>query len=452
MDEKVLLQDLARLLSAEKSIDKKASMEFAQLFYETILRGIQRDKYVKIKGLGTFKQVEVESRESMNIHTGERFLIDGHVKISFTPDQALKDAVNKPFSHFETVELSDEVSDSDLKEIDDQFILTEEEILEELPVEVEAEPDPKEDIVEPVELAVEPVAQEAESTVQEIALIAQNAEPTVQEVAPVAQNAESVEVIETPRPVEEEEKINLEEEVEPVVAPEPIPFQEPTVEEFVATHEQKSEEPVLVKLVDPVTINQKVEISNDMKGQDTRDSKKHSKYYTLLVVALVLIALGIGYFMGSLNARSMKPTEIVTYVHDTIVVEKPVPVPDTIRTDTVPVVKKDLTTPPVNKPAAGESLAAKKPAEKPQKAEQKPQPTTSNHDKYPQVPGGAYWIVGTAQTYTLRPGETIRLIAERFFGSRQMAPYIIKYNGVTDPDHVAVGTVLNVPKLEPKRK
>lgn len=434
MEEKVLLQDLAKLLSAEKSIDKKAAMDFTQIFFDMILRGIQRDKYVKIKGLGTFKQVEVESRESMNIHTGERFLIDGHVKISFTPDQALKDAVNKPFAHFETVELSDEVSDLELKEIDEQFSNVEDEVEEEVKNEL---PAPQ---VELDPITVNPAFEDPilEALVPTVELTSEEATP---EVVTGQNPIEEVSVQETvlePQPAAEESMPAVEEISEPII-------QEPT-----AGPEHKSEEPVLVKLVDPVTINQKVEISNDRKEEG--HSKKHSRYYTLLVVALVLIALGIGYFMGALNMRSVKPTEIITYVHDTIVVEKSTPVQDTIRVDSVPVVKKDLTTPPVNKPQV-EKATVKKKEEKPlQKVEQKPQVSASNKDKYPQVAGGGYWIVGTAQTYTIRKGETIRLIAERFFGSRQMAPYIIRYNGVSDPDHVAEGTVLNIPKLESKRK
>lgn len=434
MEEKVLLQDLAKLLSAEKSIDKKAAMDFTQIFFDMILRGIQRDKYVKIKGLGTFKQVEVESRESMNIHTGERFLIDGHVKISFTPDQALKDAVNKPFAHFETVELSDEVSDLELKEIDEQFSNVEDEIVEEVKNEL---PAPQ---VELDPITVNPAFEDPilEALVPTVELSPEEVTPEVEKEQNPIEEVSIQETVLEPQPAAEE-NIPVVEEI-----PEPI-IQEPT-----AGPEHKSEEPVLVKLVDPVTINQKVEISNDRKEEG--HSKKHSRYYTLLVVALVLIALGIGYFMGALNMRSVKPTEIITYVHDTIVVEKFTPVQDTTRVDSVPVVKKDLTTPPVNKPQV-EKATVKKKEEKPlQKVEQKPQVSTSNKDKYPQVAGGGYWIVGTAQTYTIRKGETIRLIAERFFGSRQMAPYIIRYNGVSDPDHVAEGTVLNIPKLESKRK
>ena len=68
---------------------------------------LKHDKLVKIKGLGTFKLIDVDSRESININTGERFVIEGYTKISFTPESALRELINKPFAHFETVALNE---------------------------------------------------------------------------------------------------------------------------------------------------------------------------------------------------------------------------------------------------------------------------------------------------------------------------------------------------------
>ena len=77
-------------------------------FFQLIEEALEKDKYVKVqKGLGAFKLIDVESRESVNVNTGERFEIQGHTKVSFTPEPALKDLINKPFSHFETVVLND---------------------------------------------------------------------------------------------------------------------------------------------------------------------------------------------------------------------------------------------------------------------------------------------------------------------------------------------------------
>ena len=108
MDNKILLQDIADFLCYRSGITKREAEQFVRAFFEVIEQGLERDQYVKIKGFGTFKLVEVGQRESVNINTGERFQINGHTKVSFTPDTSLKDLVNRPFSHFQTVILNDE--------------------------------------------------------------------------------------------------------------------------------------------------------------------------------------------------------------------------------------------------------------------------------------------------------------------------------------------------------
>lgn len=118
MDKKLLIQDIASLLSVKLDITKKKADSFARAFFEVILDGLRRDKYVKIKGFGTFKVVIVEERESVNIKTGERFRIDSYSKISFTPDSGMKELVNRPFSDFKMVVLNDEATESALSAAD----------------------------------------------------------------------------------------------------------------------------------------------------------------------------------------------------------------------------------------------------------------------------------------------------------------------------------------------
>lgn len=115
MDNKILLQDIADLLSHRSGITKREAEQFVRAFFDVIQQGLERDQFVKIKGFGTFKLVEVGQRESVNINTGERFQINGHTKVSFTPDNALKDLVNRPFSHFQTVILNDETAIEELE-------------------------------------------------------------------------------------------------------------------------------------------------------------------------------------------------------------------------------------------------------------------------------------------------------------------------------------------------
>lgn len=107
MNEKVNIQNLIELLVEKHRITPKEAEEFVKTFFAVIEEGLEQDKYVKIKGLGTFKLIGVESRGSIDVNTGERIEIQGHTKVSFTPDSVLKKLINRPFGHFETVILNE---------------------------------------------------------------------------------------------------------------------------------------------------------------------------------------------------------------------------------------------------------------------------------------------------------------------------------------------------------
>jgi len=123
MEGKVLLQDLAQSLAVKRNSKLKDAEVFMKAFFETISEGILQDKIVKIKGLGTFKMIEVQERESVNVNTGERIVIPGHSKISFTPDNELKDQVNRPFALFQTVVINEGTSLEDMEKFDEQTSL-----------------------------------------------------------------------------------------------------------------------------------------------------------------------------------------------------------------------------------------------------------------------------------------------------------------------------------------
>ena len=136
---KIFMAELADMLAQKAGISKREAQQFLTDFVETIQDGVNNDKLVKIKGLGTFKVIDVDARESVNVNTGERVTIDSHQKLTFTPDAAMKELVNKPFSQFETVVLNDGV------EFDDEPEVEEPTIAEETPepiVEPTPEPEP----------------------------------------------------------------------------------------------------------------------------------------------------------------------------------------------------------------------------------------------------------------------------------------------------------------------
>ena len=166
---KIFMAELADMLAQKAGISKREAQQFLTDFVETIQDGVNNDKLVKIKGLGTLKVIDVDARESVNVNTGERVTIDSHQKLTFTPDAAMKELVNKPFSQFETVVLNDGVEFDDEPEVEEPAIAEEtpEPIVEPTPEpepepvvvpEPEPEPEPEADPA-PVE---EEVAEEAE--------------------------------------------------------------------------------------------------------------------------------------------------------------------------------------------------------------------------------------------------------------------------------------------------
>jgi len=114
MNNRLTIQDLAGLLAKQTGKEKKSIELFLREFISVITEGVFTDKLVKIKGIGTFKIVLVEKRESVHVNTGERILIPAHYKFSFAPDKELKEEVNRPFSIFETIELNDGVDFTEL--------------------------------------------------------------------------------------------------------------------------------------------------------------------------------------------------------------------------------------------------------------------------------------------------------------------------------------------------
>lgn len=118
MDTKVNISQLAKKLASKKNLSQRNAEAFLREFFDAIIRNVTVDKLVRIKGLGTFKLIEVLDRESINVNTGERFVIPGHTRLSFTPDAALRDMVNKPFADFQTVIINEGTDLEDMERID----------------------------------------------------------------------------------------------------------------------------------------------------------------------------------------------------------------------------------------------------------------------------------------------------------------------------------------------
>lgn len=216
--------------------------------FELIEEALAKDKYVKIKGLGTFKLTEVESRESVHINTGERIEIQGHTKISFTPDTTMKDLINKPFAHFESVVLNDGV------ELEETPV---ENATDEAPIIEEPQPEPIVEIPAPTEEPVEePVAEESiaeESVVEE-----QPTEETITEEVIAIEEP----IVEEPILEEPALKESAEEEV-PTIEPqqEIIETKEEVTEKPESIEENPSEEKVMETIVEEKVVEESKEKS-----------------------------------------------------------------------------------------------------------------------------------------------------------------------------------------------
>lgn len=130
MEKNALLQEIIACMAENGDYSQTELDEFCSIFFESIEAGLLADKYVKIKGFGTFKLINVSERESINVNTGERIQISGHAKASFIPDNDLKDLINSPFSHFQTVAINDETNLEEMSSIADDDILEMEQTLE----------------------------------------------------------------------------------------------------------------------------------------------------------------------------------------------------------------------------------------------------------------------------------------------------------------------------------
>ena len=196
---KITIQDLASVLISRHGLSKKDAAAFIGAMFDIIQKNLETDKLVKIKGLGTFKIIDVDDRESVNVNTGERVLIEGHGKITFTPDSLMKELVNKPFSQFETVVLNEGIDFADTPQVD-----------------VEPEQKIGEEIVFEQQVVEEHVSKE---TLTETA--SNTIDPALMPLIVQAETVVSQEV-----PLIEEENTETEDELQPETTPEPQPEDE----------------------------------------------------------------------------------------------------------------------------------------------------------------------------------------------------------------------------------
>lgn len=269
------ITDLASLLAEKHGISHKEAEMFVSLLFDIAKDALHAQKQVKIKGLGTFKLTSVSSRESIDVNTGQRILIEGRDKVSFTPDAAMKNLVNRPFAQFETVILKDDVDFTDIdkkydEKVEEEALPTEESVQEESAV--QEAPIAEEPVVE------EPVVEEA---TQEENIVE---EPVVEE------------------PVQQEETI-----VEEPVVEEPVQ-EETIVEEPPVTPMQAAFVDVENNTQEDNVINEESEdYEDEMERKRSEElAKKLSRSNSIIIGLAVALVLLLAYGLYSINNLNKK--------------------------------------------------------------------------------------------------------------------------------------------------
>ena len=389
---KLNIYDLCSVLTSKNGLDDKESHRFIKAMFDVIQEGLDEDKIVKVKGLGTFKIIEVDDRESINVNTGERVLIEGHSKLTFTPDSVMKEIVNKPFSQFETVILNEGV-----------------------------------DFPEPV---VE--------------------EPAVEDII-ADEPAEDKEIIVEPQIDNKVAEQSVEEEpvAEKTVAEEPV-AEEPVAEEPVA-EEPVAEEPVAEdSVVEFTDDNDNVQSGEENSVEESvfETSNNNSILRWILSgVAVLLLILGAAYG-GYLYGR-YELSEEIAYKQ----MKADLKTAEITTKKAQVAIKKDSVAQEVDATKIGAMSIDNE--DESVNDEAKTEATKTSSDKYEamdiRVRTGAYRIIGEDRTVKAKAGQTVEDIATKLLGPG-MSCYVEVYNGLDGKATLKEGQTIKIPKLELKKR
>lgn len=487
------LKDISKILVQKHELKQRDADLFVSAFVETILEGLRNDRQVKIKGFGTFKVTAVRDRESVNVNTGERVVISGHDKISFTPDAVMRDIVNKPFAQFETVVLADDVNfddmplgeklNSDMDEID-KVIEANDTFVSESKAEnavndksselsrfdetmkvtnmpevekVKSESDETETIVEGDTLED---MNEVDDKQKSVSSTSANSHKTdyIVEISEKASDINTVpeEVSQSVQTVLDDAIVNdnlsNSQKENDVIAKSAVVK---PIAESSASHEQDKEEPEQED-------ENKHSVDEVPKDSDN-DCKKVFLLYAIVVNILVAgIAFVIGYLCATNNWLGLninqtndivQPAEYVENgtINDKNTTANPL---DSVQRneDNQNVEVKNIETNSVSSPSMppAESVTNKKDEEgKKNLLHSEKYSSNEKYDSDPRVRTGAYTIVGTAKTVTVRAGQTIKSISKTYLGEG-MECYVEAYNGgITQ---ISEGQSIKIPQLQLKKK
>ena len=468
---KFSLNTLGKLLADKSGLSQVEAELFIRKMFDVCNQGLDADKQVKIKWLGTFKVQATKDRESINVNTGERFTIEGRDKLTFTPDNILKEIVNKPFAQFETVVVNDGV---DFDEIDEKFG---EEQTEDAPAQVIDFLDEEKTATPNPEVVVNGSEKEKEKEAEDelakqIAIEQAKLERLKQaqlEQERIQKEKQEQERLEQERL--EQERLEQEKLEQKRLEQERLEQERLEQEKLELAQQQQA----LKAVVEPA-VPASDESEEEEKEEEEESSNSHHiviPRYLVVAVCLIVVALigGMGWFAfnyGQMTAQRDHLAMQLNQYHQAPakkVPAKPAAAPlsqeqklrqkameDSIRmAKTAEAVKLAENSDEESATAEKAKQAeAKAKAEAKDKAEEKAASkiASSQYDKDARVRTGAYRIIGVAQTVTVGAGQTLEQISTRYLGSG-MECYVEALNGTST---VKAGQKIKIPKLELKKK
>ena len=416
---KYSITQLATILVKKNGISNDEALKFVTAIFDIVKEGLETDKLVKIKGFGTFKIIDVDPRESVNVNTGERVLINGHQKITFTPDSVMKEMVNRPFAQFETVVLNDGVDFSDIDKLSNinENIDKQEETQEELQEIIQEEEKKKEE-----EKREEGKEEVHDITPQE----SSNNDDVVRNQTTISPTKELAETF-TKETAEETSEKQIEE-----LAEKPI---EETAEKLI---EEPAEEQI-----------------------EDFDKEENSHNFTTILLSiascLLLMAASayIGYLYGIEEGRHQEKTSQIskysTYLDKQNEELRTKRLAEEAKATKEAEKTKNDTTKQTAKDNKTDTTTNNKPKENNKTKEDNNDDNFSKYDTMDaRVRTGAYVIVGIDKYIIVREGQTVGKIAKALLGPG-MSCYIEVLNGVTENEPLKEGTKIKIPKLRHKK-
>lgn len=470
------LNGLADKLAEKSGLSQIEAELFIRKMFDVCHQGLAADKIVKMRWLGTFKVTSVKERESVDVNTGERIVIEGRDKISFTPDNILKEIVNRPFAQFETVIVNDGV---DFESIDKKY---EDSLEDEEQEESLEKPKPIIEVVEPTETPLPDVVSEETTQAEAVS----SSEPTTSGVIDFLDVPENPSEDSSVVVVGEDSTIEPQTTVSQEVPTEEIPS---SVSDDIQADSREENSNAEIKAETDAEIGADAEIEAETDAEIEADDEVEIRRrhfiipkYVVIIASFTLLLLigGLGWFAfnyGQMAAqRDHLELQLAQYKTDKNVVSKPANVKsqeqllqEKARQDSLRMAKANdaikaaeradsLKSAAVDKEMSVKNLKTdEKSAElKKKSATDKKRDKAAEHanvvsDKYdsdPRVRTGAYRIVGVDQVVTVGEHQTMATLSKRYLGPG-MECYIEALNGTST---IKSGQKVKIPKLELKKK